>query len=67
MNQSRANTATRSSVPGSSKRWVAPGTTVNSRSPGIMARARANRDRALDFFQQVLKADVADIQGGTTA
>jgi len=29
--------------------------------------ARANRDRALDFFQQVLKADVADIQGGTTA
>ena len=29
--------------------------------------ARANRDRALEFFQQVLKSDVADIQGGTTA
>jgi trehalose-phosphatase len=29
--------------------------------------ARANRDRALDFFQQALKSDVADIQGGTTS
>ena len=29
--------------------------------------ARANRGRALDFFQQVLKSDVADIQGGTTS
>jgi alpha,alpha-trehalase len=29
--------------------------------------ARANRDRALEFFQQVLKADIADIQGGTTS
>ena len=29
--------------------------------------ARANRDRALDFFDQVLASDVADIQGGTTA
>ncbi|CAM4430064.1 putative glycosyl hydrolase/MT2062 [Mycobacterium basiliense] len=29
--------------------------------------ARANRDRALEFFQQVLESDVADIQGGTTA
>ncbi|KAA1250162.1 trehalose-phosphatase [Mycobacterium simiae] len=29
--------------------------------------ARANRDRALEFFQQVLKSDVADIQGGTTS
>ncbi len=29
--------------------------------------ARANRDRAMDFFQQVLKSDVADIQGGTTS
>jgi alpha,alpha-trehalase len=29
--------------------------------------ARANRVRALDFFQQVLKSDVADIQGGTTS
>ena len=29
--------------------------------------ARTNRDRALEFFQQVLNSDVADIQGGTTA
>lgn len=29
--------------------------------------ARANRDRALEFFQQVLKSDIADIQGGTTS
>jgi alpha,alpha-trehalase len=29
--------------------------------------ARANRDRAMDFFQQALKSDVADIQGGTTS
>jgi trehalose/maltose hydrolase-like predicted phosphorylase len=29
--------------------------------------ARANRDRALEFFQQALKSDVSDIQGGTTA
>lgn len=29
--------------------------------------ARAHRDRAMDFFRQVLKADVADIQGGTTS
>ena len=29
--------------------------------------ARANRDRAMEFFQQALKSDVADIQGGTTS
>ncbi len=29
--------------------------------------ARANRDRALEFFQQVIKSDIADIQGGTTS
>jgi alpha,alpha-trehalase len=29
--------------------------------------ARANRDRALEMFQQVLKSDVSDIQGGTTS
>ncbi|HME75619.1 MAG TPA: glycosyl hydrolase family 65 protein, partial [Mycobacterium sp.] len=29
--------------------------------------ARANRDRAMEFFQQVLNSDVADIQGGTTS
>jgi alpha,alpha-trehalase len=29
--------------------------------------ARANRDRAMDFFQQALKSDVSDIQGGTTS
>ncbi len=29
--------------------------------------ARGNRDRATEFFEQVLKSDVADIQGGTTA
>lgn len=29
--------------------------------------ARANRDRALEFFRDVLKSDVADIQGGTTS
>ena len=29
--------------------------------------ARANRARALEFFQQVLLSDVADIQGGTTS
>ncbi len=29
--------------------------------------ARANRDRALEFFQQALKSDVDDIQGGTTS
>jgi alpha,alpha-trehalase len=29
--------------------------------------ARANRDHALEFFQQVLNSDVADIQGGTTS
>ncbi|AQA05112.1 trehalose-phosphatase [Mycobacterium sp. MS1601] len=29
--------------------------------------ARANRDRATEFFGQVLASDVADIQGGTTA
>jgi len=29
--------------------------------------ARANRDRALEFFQQVLKSDVADIHGSTTS
>ncbi len=29
--------------------------------------ARSNRSRAMEFFQQVLKSDVADIQGGTTS
>ncbi len=29
--------------------------------------ARANRDRAMEFFQRVLKSDIADIQGGTTS
>jgi alpha,alpha-trehalase len=29
--------------------------------------ARANRDRAMEFFQQALKSDVLDIQGGTTS
>ncbi|MFZ2177367.1 MAG: trehalose-phosphatase [Rhodococcus sp. (in: high G+C Gram-positive bacteria)] len=29
--------------------------------------ARANRDRAMEFFELVLESDVADIQGGTTA
>ncbi|MDV3133763.1 trehalose-phosphatase [Mycobacterium sp. 29Ha] len=29
--------------------------------------ARANRDRAMEFFTQALKADVSDIQGGTTS
>lgn len=29
--------------------------------------ARANRDRAMGFFQQALKSDVSDIQGGTTS
>ncbi|MEV6391506.1 trehalose-phosphatase [Nocardia xishanensis] len=29
--------------------------------------ARANRDRAVEFFDLVLESDVADIQGGTTA
>ncbi|WP_197283474.1 trehalose-phosphatase [Mycobacterium sp. Marseille-P9652] len=29
--------------------------------------ARANRDRATEFFREVLNSDVADIQGGTTS
>jgi len=29
--------------------------------------ARANRDRAMEFFQQTLNSDVSDIQGGTTS
>jgi len=29
--------------------------------------ARSNRDRAMEFFQHVLKSDVTDIQGGTTS
>lgn len=29
--------------------------------------ARSNRERALEYFQQVLKSDVADTQGGTTS
>ncbi|QBJ94728.1 trehalose-phosphatase [Rhodococcus sp. ABRD24] len=29
--------------------------------------ARANRDQAIDFFDRVLKSDIADIQGGTTS
>lgn len=29
--------------------------------------ARANRDRAMEFFDLILDSDVADIQGGTTA
>jgi alpha,alpha-trehalase len=29
--------------------------------------ARANRDRAMEFFKQALTSDVSDIQGGTTA
>ncbi|MEE2032734.1 trehalose-phosphatase [Rhodococcus chondri] len=29
--------------------------------------ARANRDRAMHYFEQVLESDVVDIQGGTTA
>lgn len=29
--------------------------------------ARANRDRAMDYFHNVLKSDVDDIQGGTTS
>lgn len=29
--------------------------------------ARANRDRAMEYFEHVLKSDVADIQGGTTS
>jgi trehalose-phosphatase len=29
--------------------------------------ARANRHRAMEFFQQALKSDISDIQGGTTS
>ena len=29
--------------------------------------ARANRDRAMEFFRRALKSDVSDIQGGTTS
>jgi len=29
--------------------------------------ARANRDHAMEFFQQALKSDVSDTQGGTTS
>ena len=29
--------------------------------------ARANRERAMEFFTQALKSDVSDIQGGTTS
>jgi alpha,alpha-trehalase len=29
--------------------------------------ARANRDRAMELFQQVLASDIGDIQGGTTS
>ncbi len=29
--------------------------------------ARANRDRAMEFFSEALKSDVSDIQGGTTS
>ena len=29
--------------------------------------ARANREHAIEFFQQVLNSDIADIQGGTTS
>jgi alpha,alpha-trehalase len=29
--------------------------------------ARANRERAMEFFQQALTSDVSDIQGGTTS
>ncbi|KUI23090.1 haloacid dehalogenase [Mycobacterium sp. IS-1496] len=29
--------------------------------------ARANRDRAMDYFEQALTSDVSDIQGGTTS
>lgn len=29
--------------------------------------ARANRDQAMEFFDKVLKSDIADIQGGATA
>lgn len=29
--------------------------------------ARGHRDRAMEYFEQVLKSDVADIQGGTTS
>jgi alpha,alpha-trehalase len=29
--------------------------------------ARANRDRAMEFFRQVLSSDVDDVQGGTTS
>lgn len=29
--------------------------------------ARANRHKAMEYFQQVLDSDIADIQGGTTA
>ncbi|WP_083395410.1 trehalose-phosphatase [Rhodococcus koreensis] len=29
--------------------------------------ARANRDKAMDYFERVLASDIADIQGGTTA
>jgi alpha,alpha-trehalase len=29
--------------------------------------ARANRERAMEFFQEALKSDVSDIQGGTTS
>lgn len=29
--------------------------------------ARANREHALEFFQRALKADVSDVQGGTTS
>lgn len=29
--------------------------------------ARGHREHAMDYFQQVLKSDVADIQGGTTS
>ncbi len=29
--------------------------------------ARANRDRAMEFFDLALRSDIADVQGGTTA
>ncbi len=56
MNHSRASTAARSRVPGSSNRWVAPGTISIRHVPGITACARRLRSRTVSSREPTINS-----------
>ena len=57
------------SIPATTDDYMARTSNGSTLSAVVHARvmARSNPDRALEFFAEALRSDVADVQGGTTA